>query len=297
MPSFASYEEILGIEKSLDFRRRITSTIFSVISHTAFIVAISFASWLAREKIIKAAQEPRQVELVEIARIAPPPGRGQLPALPVHAPSVAPEGNAPIEREGQKIGSGNVQIAQQPKPRAPEISLDKSTAQAVPSAAEKPPAPAIDTSVIAPPPAEPPQQTNPSKTPSAEDLKKALDSTFKPEILSQNPNAPARANGDKDISIGIEGLNLGIYRERLEYRIKRNWFPPTYTNLLNRRASITVYFDLYRDGHLKVTGHTTTGNGIMDRAAINAINSTNPYDPLPPSITLEKIPLYAVFNY
>lgn len=298
MPTFPSYEEILGIEKTLDYRRKAVGAVLSILWHAGLMVAITIAGWLAKEKTSQAAQHPRvQSELVVLTRIAPSPSSGQLARLPIQPRSFSvPEGNAPVEREGQKIGSRKLQIAQRPKAPVPEIALDKNVASPPPPA-EKQPVPAIDPKLIAPPPQAPPQEVSQAKTPSPEDLKKALDSTLEAGI---DPNASppsVRSGSDKDMSVGIEGLNLGIYRERLEYRIKRSWFPPTYANQLNRRASITVYFDLYRDGRIKVTSYTSTGNRIMDRAAINAVTSINPYDPLPASITLEKIPLYAVFNY
>lgn len=301
-PTFASFEEILGIEKSADYRRKAAGTVLSILSHIALMVLISIAGWLAKEKTSQAAQKQpseKEYELVELARIAPPPSRGNLPRTPiVPPPSSIVEGNAPVEREGQKIGAAKQQIAGKRELPATEISIDKKPASSpAPPAAEKLPVAVTDPKLIAPPPPTPPQEAARTTTPSPEELKRALDSTLKASIDPTSPSPSPRATNDKDMSVGIEGLNLGIYRERLEHRIKRSWWVPTYTNQLNRRATITVYFDLYRNGQIKITGYTSTGNRIMDRAAINAVTSISPYDPLPPTVTLEKIPLYAVFNY
>jgi TonB family protein len=106
--------------------------------------------------------------------------------------------------------------------------------------------------------------------------------------------------GVKGLRVETRGLNLGMYKERLERRIKSNWqmAKSDYANLQRNGRTVVVYFDWHRDGRLVFAGiGSSTGDPILDRDARNAVLNTSPFDPIPATITLDVIRLGATFTY
>lgn len=82
---------------------------------------------------------------------------------------------------------------------------------------------------------------------------------------------------------GVTGLEGGdfpysLYIQGMQRKIGSNWFRPQ----LVSGAAALVYFRIQRDGTIsEAKVETSSGNGTFDRAALSAVRSSNPLNPLP----------------
>jgi len=103
------------------------------------------------------------------------------------------------------------------------------------------------------------------------------------------PAPPAPAAGTalpSDVPIGgsgVTGLEGGdfphtLYLQGMHRRIGTNWFRPQ----VAAGTAVVVYFRIQRDGTInEVKVETSSGNSTFDRAAVSAIRSSSPLNPLP----------------
>lgn len=92
----------------------------------------------------------------------------------------------------------------------------------------------------------------------------------------------------------IQKVDWGPYMVDLEKRIKRNWNPPKG----NSSKHTVVTFTVGRNGRVlsnKVT--KSSGNPLVDKAAIDAIYLAAPFKPLPAGFKGESIDIKFTFNY
>jgi len=116
-----------------------------------------------------------------------------------------------------------------------------------------------------------------SETPAAEPPKPAP---------AAAPAAPAVPGTTTDVPVGgsgITGLEGGDfpyqrYIEGMHRRIGSNWFRPQVVP----GTTAIIYFRIQRDGRISdAKVETSSGNGTFDRAALSAIRSSSPLNPLP----------------
>lgn len=91
--------------------------------------------------------------------------------------------------------------------------------------------------------------------------------------------------------------DFSVYMSRLQALIKKRWFPPRHPMANHVKA----VFDVSRDGTMSgLRLVRSSGISIIDRAALEAINSAAPFPPLPeyspPSVTIEFSFDYNVFS-
>lgn len=96
---------------------------------------------------------------------------------------------------------------------------------------------------------------------------------------------------------GIDALaepDFGPYIAELQRRIKRNWSPPAD----NQNKRIVTVFTVSRDGRL-VGVRIVQGSGIAvaDQAAVQAIQASAPFRPLPPNYRGSTIDVQFTFDY
>ncbi len=96
---------------------------------------------------------------------------------------------------------------------------------------------------------------------------------------------------------GIDALkepDFGPYMRELQRRIKRNWEPPRG----NRSKRVVLLFRISKDGRLlDVKVHKSSGAQAADRAAIEAVELTAPFRPLPPEYRGKDIDIQFTFDY
>lgn len=92
---------------------------------------------------------------------------------------------------------------------------------------------------------------------------------------------------------GEKMINWGPYVKKLEDNIKHNWNPPKDTNY----KEVVVRFVILKDGTLFGTKIIkSSGTLLVDNAAIEAIQKTSPYQPLPEQFERESLPIEYTFS-
>ena len=99
---------------------------------------------------------------------------------------------------------------------------------------------------------------------------------------------PAAAPGTTTAEVpvggsGVTGLEGGdfpytLYLQGMHRRIGTNWFRPQ----VAAGTATIIYFRILRDGTIgEARVETSSGNGTFDRAALSAVRSSSPLNPLP----------------
>lgn len=84
------------------------------------------------------------------------------------------------------------------------------------------------------------------------------------------------------------------YMQNLQKRIKSNWNPPKGKESKN----VVLFFKINKDGsinNLKV--QKSSGNQEVDNAALEAVNTSTPLDPLPEAYKGSSVPIEFTFDY
>jgi len=145
------------------------------------------------------------------------------------------------------------------------------------------PKPAVET----PPPAKIEKNTVPL-SPFGRSTKKGSETPppTKPAAAPPPVVPPSGAATTTDVPIGgtgIQGLEGGdfpytLYIEAMQRKIGSNWFRPQ----LAGGAATIIYFRIQRDGSIaEARVETSSGNATFDRAALSAVRSSHPLNPLP----------------
>ena len=118
----------------------------------------------------------------------------------------------------------------------------------------------------------------------------------------QGGGAPGVGMGSAvQILTPTEGVDFNDYIQRVLASVKRNWYAVMPESAqLGDKGIVTLEFSIHRDGSVpsnepdRVRG---SGKEPLDRAAISAIRSSNPFDHLPPAFTGPEIRLRFIFLY
>lgn len=184
----------------------------------------------------------------------------------------------------QAVGLVNIQFA--PMPAASTPAVTKTAPKPKPVAPPKPPAPKIEEPKppVQQKPAVPEKNTVPL-SPFGQSTKKGSERPETAKPAPAPPAAPAVPGTTTDVPIGgsgVTGLEGGdfpytIYIQSMHRRIGGNWFRPG-----DAGTPAVVYFRILRDGTIaEAKIETSSGNPTFDRAALSAVRSSNPLNPLP----------------
>lgn len=195
----------------------------------------------------------------------------------------------------QPVSTINIQFAQSrratppapaPAPVTPKVVEAK---PAAPKQAELPKEPTPQPEPPKPTP-KPPEKNTVPLSPFGQSTKKGSENpapktaTPPPVLPSESPagttTAPEVAVGGSGVT-GLEGGDFPytIYLEAMQRKIGSNWFraPSTAPG-----TTAVVYFRIQRNGTITdVQVKTKSGNGTFDRAAMSAVLSSSPLNPLP----------------
>jgi TonB family protein len=114
------------------------------------------------------------------------------------------------------------------------------------------------------------------------------------------PGAGSYGNG-YEILTPTEGVDFSEYMKRVIESVRRNWYAVMPQSAqLGDQGKVMLQFRIMRDGSVP-TGdpNTVVGSGKepLDRAAVSAIRSSNPFEPLPPAFSGPSIELRFYFLY
>ena len=120
---------------------------------------------------------------------------------------------------------------------------------------------------------------------------------------SVNTNIPSKAyklaylSNDYGSSSGINASkepDFGPYMKELQRRIKLNWEPPKG----NEIKQVVLIFKIAKDGRLvSCKVHKSSGLPAVDKAALEAVELTAPFRPLPSSFSGKSVDIQFTFDY
>lgn len=127
----------------------------------------------------------------------------------------------------------------------------------------------------------------------AQSLKKSIE--FK-KGLSKNQvkTSDIKDEKPKEVVVKMDKEVLSKYISEIEMPIKANWTPPLGTNL--KKAS--VKFIVNKDGELLQNQiFSSSGNVEFDNSALQAIEASKPFPPLPDSLNKDKLDIIFTFDF
>jgi TonB family protein len=136
--------------------------------------------------------------------------------------------------------------------------------------------------VVEQPAPKPPEKNTVPMSPFGQSTKKGSEA---PAPAPPAPAAPATSTAP-EVAIGgsgVTGLEGGdfpyaLYIQGMHRKIGSNWFRPQ----VAPGTTTVVYFRIQRDGTITdAKTETPSGNGTFDRAALSAVRSSSPLNPLP----------------
>jgi periplasmic protein TonB len=184
----------------------------------------------------------------------------------------------------------NIQFA--PMQAAAPAAPKRATTATRPVEAPKPvevPKPRIEEPkpvVEAPAPAKPVEKNTVPLSPFGRSTKKGAETPAPAPPVAAPAPAPIADTTTADVPIGgagVTGLEGGdfphaLYIQAMQRKIGALWLRPQ----VAAGTATVVYFRIQRDGTIAETRvHTSSGNGTFDRAALSAVRSASPLNPLP----------------
>lgn len=111
----------------------------------------------------------------------------------------------------------------------------------------------------------------------------------------ENPQGGANEPG-ASIQFDTKGVEFGPWLRRFVAQVRRNWFIPLAAFSMHGR--VVLQFNIWKDG--RITDIAIVGPsdiGAFNNAAVNAIRTSNPTQPLPPEYPVEKAFFTVTFYY
>jgi TonB family protein len=104
-----------------------------------------------------------------------------------------------------------------------------------------------------------------------------------------------------EILTPLEGVDFSDYMNRLLASVRRNWYAVMPESAqLGDQGRVLLQFRIMRNGTVRAEDPNqllSSGKEPLDRAAISAIRSSNPFQPLPPAFSGPYIDLRIMFLY
>lgn len=184
-------------------------------------------------------------------------------------------------RPPQRATMVNIQFAKAPAAPAPAITKP----------AAKPAAPKIEDvkpKIEEPKPQatpEPPKKPEKNTVPLSPFGRSTKKGSEQPAVAPP-PAAPAATSTAPAVAVGGSGVTAleggdfpyTLYLDGMQRRIGSNWFRPQ----AGAGATVIIYYRILRDGRITDSRvETPSGNPTFDRAALSAVRSSSPLNPLP----------------
>jgi TonB family protein len=214
----------------------------------------------------------------------PKPEVRELPSAPAPKPEAAPKPSSPVPK--QEIASNiqpKLEMPDTPKPR-PGLILPKTSGDLLRDSLQgmrRSPADGGRSGAISGP------MPNQRGLPGA-------------DIPGAGGGGGTFGNGYQ-ILTPTEGVDFSDYMARVLASVRRNWYAVMpQSAMLGDRGRVILEFTIHKDGSVP-NGEPVTvmgsGKEPLDRAAISAIRSSNPFEPLPPAFSGPEMRLRFIFLY
>ena len=301
-------------EEKYDARWDLLTRTLSVGVHIAVIIFLIFSPKIFPTHVPTQAETEmaRQQLTYLLPPEAPAPRTPPAPKLritPRELNKVAPPVEPPPEPKPAPVAPAPKPLAELPDAPKPQIPVaptpqPQQQVQNAPSQLE---------------PVKPAQQQNPNRLnlqlPSAslhDQLQEAIQHNTSAGGGIQVPSGPAIPQGPggpggpgmqpgATILTPTEGVNFDSYIQRLLATLKRNWYAVMpQSAMMGDKGMVSTTFQINRDGSVPPPDpllERTSGKGPLDNAAMSAIHTSNPFEPLPSEFKGPYIRLRIVFLY
>jgi TonB family protein len=113
-----------------------------------------------------------------------------------------------------------------------------------------------------------------------------------------NPGSNFSIGGAQILS-DTQGVDFGPYLARVVFSVRRNWYSVIPISAqMGQKGRVAIVFEIIKDGsvpQLRLVG--SSGSEPLDRAALSAINMSNPFPHLPNDFTGNHLILQFIFLY
>lgn len=103
---------------------------------------------------------------------------------------------------------------------------------------------------------------------------------------------------EKTFDLNNSPSRYAVYFARMKERIEQGWVYPEKAKKLNLSGNLRIKFTLGRDGSLLESKIVrSSGETLLDEAALNAVKAAVPFGPFPADWELERIHVTTTFEY
>lgn len=253
-------------------------------------------------------RDPVAEVLAERIALARGPGAGLFVSAALHAGLIALLVFTATQ-SSKPIPASMVQIQFASAPSAPAAPVRAARAKPVEATPPKIVEPKPEPKINEPKPAVEPPKGKPEKntvplSPFGQSTKKGSETpAVAPPVPAPPATAPAAGIGATGLEVpiggsGVTGLEGGdfpytLYITGMQRRIGTNWFRPQ----VSAGSAAIIYFRIQRNGTIgEARVEQSSGNATFDRAALSAVRSSNPLNPLPPGYVGNWLGVHLTFR-
>ena len=106
------------------------------------------------------------------------------------------------------------------------------------------------------------------------------------------------ASKEATVTIGTQSIKYASYMKHIKDKVQNVWIYPQDARENGIQGRLLVYFSISKDGSLcRLSLVRSSGSKILDDAAMQAIKDASPFPKLPDRFHLDKLNIYATFEY
>ena len=134
------------------------------------------------------------------------------------------------------------------------------------------------------------------KPPALNHIQKSIQKRF---VSSKGmENGKGAAEKEAVISIATKDIKYASYMAHIKQLVQSVWIYPEEALEKGQSGMLYLVFVINKNGTLdSVKLIRTSGYGILDSAAINALHEASPFPPIPKRLDIDRLKIYASFRY
>lgn len=106
------------------------------------------------------------------------------------------------------------------------------------------------------------------------------------------------ASREATVAIGTQSIKYASYMKHIKDKIENVWIYPQDARENGIQGRLLVYFSISKNGSLyRLSLVRSSGSKILDDAAMQAIKDASPFPKLPDRLHLDRLNIYAAFEY
>ncbi len=106
------------------------------------------------------------------------------------------------------------------------------------------------------------------------------------------------ASREATVAIGTQSIKYASYMKHIKDKVENVWIYPQDARENGMQGRLLVYFSISKNGSLyRLSLVRSSGSKILDDAAMQAIRDASPFPKLPDRLHLDRLNIYAAFEY